>query len=232
MLVLPVAGPGLPPNWYKGPSTARGSCASRARCCARTSASTCRDSVEVRVWDSSSEMRYWVLPAAARRHRGPRREGARRARHARLDDRHRPREPGLMALPAGRHRAGRRPPPRRGAASRRCPAASGLRRAVGAAGVRDRRRRVPRGPVRVERVPALADRLDQEWEAGRRRRALVVLRALAHGAGDRARGQRRALRRRPRRGDQVGARHAPQQGPPRGAPRAGGGGPRTGVTGR
>ena len=42
--------------------TARGSSRSPARCCARTSATTLPDSVEVRVWDSSSEMRYWVLP--------------------------------------------------------------------------------------------------------------------------------------------------------------------------
>jgi nitrile hydratase len=53
---------GLPPNWYKDP-------AYRARI-VREPRKVLRedfkydlpDSVEVRVWDSSSEMRYWVLP--------------------------------------------------------------------------------------------------------------------------------------------------------------------------
>jgi nitrile hydratase len=53
---------GLPPNWYKGPEY-------RARI-VREPRTVLRedfgfdvpDSVEVRVWDSSSEMRYWVLP--------------------------------------------------------------------------------------------------------------------------------------------------------------------------
>jgi nitrile hydratase len=53
---------GLPPNWYKDP-------AYRARI-VREPRKVLRgdfgldipDSTEVRVWDSSSEMRYWVLP--------------------------------------------------------------------------------------------------------------------------------------------------------------------------
>lgn len=53
---------GLPPNWYKEP-------AYRARM-VREPRTVLReefgydvpDSVEVRVWDSSSELRYWVLP--------------------------------------------------------------------------------------------------------------------------------------------------------------------------
>jgi len=53
---------GLPPNWYKAP-------AYRARI-VREPRTVLRedfgldvpDSVEVRVWDSTSEMRYWVLP--------------------------------------------------------------------------------------------------------------------------------------------------------------------------
>ena len=53
---------GLPPNWYKEP-------AYRARV-VRQPRTVLReefgldvpDSVEVRVWDSSSELRYWVLP--------------------------------------------------------------------------------------------------------------------------------------------------------------------------
>ena len=53
---------GLPPNWYKEP-------AYRARM-VREPRNVLReefgldvpDSVEIRVWDTSSEMRYWVLP--------------------------------------------------------------------------------------------------------------------------------------------------------------------------
>jgi nitrile hydratase len=53
---------GLPPNWYKQP-------AYRARM-VREPRTVLRedfgyevpDSVEIRIWDSSSEMRYWVLP--------------------------------------------------------------------------------------------------------------------------------------------------------------------------
>jgi nitrile hydratase len=53
---------GLPPNWYKDP-------AYRSRI-VREPRATLReafdldvpDTVEIRVWDSSSEMRYWVLP--------------------------------------------------------------------------------------------------------------------------------------------------------------------------
>jgi nitrile hydratase subunit alpha len=53
---------GLPPNWYKEP-------AYRSRI-VREPREVLREdfgydlpgSVEIRVWDSSSEMRYWVLP--------------------------------------------------------------------------------------------------------------------------------------------------------------------------
>ena len=51
-----------PRTGTSSPPTAPGSCASPARCCARSSATTSPDTVEVRVWDSSSELRYWVLP--------------------------------------------------------------------------------------------------------------------------------------------------------------------------
>lgn len=53
---------GLPPNWYKNPQY-------RARLVADPRALlrddfglTIPDDVELRVWDSSSEIRYWVLP--------------------------------------------------------------------------------------------------------------------------------------------------------------------------
>ena len=52
---------GLPPSWYKSTPTGPAPWPSRARCCA-SSASSCADDVEVRVYDSSAEVRYLVLP--------------------------------------------------------------------------------------------------------------------------------------------------------------------------
>jgi nitrile hydratase len=53
---------GLPPNWYKDPQY-RAAITREPRTVLReTFKFWIPDSVEVRVWDSSSEMRYWVLP--------------------------------------------------------------------------------------------------------------------------------------------------------------------------
>jgi nitrile hydratase len=53
---------GLPPNWYKDPQY-RAAITREPRAVLReTFTFDVPDSVEVRVWDSSSEMRYWVLP--------------------------------------------------------------------------------------------------------------------------------------------------------------------------
>lgn len=53
---------GLPPNWYKDPQY-RAAITREPRAVLRESFGfTVPDDVEVRVWDSSSEMRYWVLP--------------------------------------------------------------------------------------------------------------------------------------------------------------------------
>ncbi|WP_151485092.1 nitrile hydratase subunit alpha [Streptomyces albicerus] len=53
---------GLPPNWYKDPQY-RAAISREPRQVLRESFNfTVPDGVEVRVWDSSSEMRYWVLP--------------------------------------------------------------------------------------------------------------------------------------------------------------------------
>jgi nitrile hydratase subunit alpha len=55
---------GLPPNWYKEPAY-RARIVKAPRTVLREDFGyDVPDSVEVRVWDSSSEMRYWVLPAA------------------------------------------------------------------------------------------------------------------------------------------------------------------------
>lgn len=53
---------GLPPNWYKDPQY-RAAITREPRKVLRESFHlTIPEDVEVRVWDSSSEMRYWVLP--------------------------------------------------------------------------------------------------------------------------------------------------------------------------
>jgi nitrile hydratase len=53
---------GLPPNWYKQPAY-RSRMVREPRQVLRESFDLdVPDSVEIRVWDSSSEMRYWVLP--------------------------------------------------------------------------------------------------------------------------------------------------------------------------
>ena len=82
---------GLPPTWYKSPPY-------RARVVAEPRAVLAEfglelpDETEVRVWDSTAEVRYIVAADAARGHRGDVGRRARRAGHARLDDRHRPAE--------------------------------------------------------------------------------------------------------------------------------------------
>jgi nitrile hydratase subunit alpha len=53
---------GLPPNWYKDPQY-RAAITREPRSVLRDAFNfTVPADVEVRVWDSSSEMRYWVLP--------------------------------------------------------------------------------------------------------------------------------------------------------------------------
>ncbi|NMI02023.1 nitrile hydratase subunit alpha [Pseudonocardia acidicola] len=53
---------GLPPNWYKEPAY-RSRIVREPRAMLREDFGLdIPDSVEIRVWDSSSEMRYWVLP--------------------------------------------------------------------------------------------------------------------------------------------------------------------------
>jgi nitrile hydratase len=53
---------GLPPNWYKDPAY-RSRIVREPRAMLREAFGLdIPDTVEIRVWDSSSEMRYWVLP--------------------------------------------------------------------------------------------------------------------------------------------------------------------------
>jgi len=53
---------GLPPNWYKYPAYRSSIVRAPRRVLRESFRFDIPDSVEIRVWDSSSEMRYWVLP--------------------------------------------------------------------------------------------------------------------------------------------------------------------------
>lgn len=53
---------GLPPNWYKAPPFRACIVREPRKVLAEDFGYPLPDSVEIRVWDSSSELRYWVLP--------------------------------------------------------------------------------------------------------------------------------------------------------------------------
>ena len=53
---------GLPPNWYKEPAYRSRIVRQPRKVLREDFGYDLPDSIEVRVWDSSSEMRYWVLP--------------------------------------------------------------------------------------------------------------------------------------------------------------------------
>ncbi|MGH3177856.1 MAG: nitrile hydratase subunit alpha [Streptosporangiaceae bacterium] len=53
---------GLPPNWYKEPAYRSRIVKEPRKVLREDFGYELPDSVEVRIWDSSSEMRYWVLP--------------------------------------------------------------------------------------------------------------------------------------------------------------------------
>ncbi|ALE84481.1 nitrile hydratase subunit alpha [Pseudonocardia sp. HH130629-09] len=54
--------PVLPPNWYKAPPFRARIVREPRKVLAEDFGYPLPDSVEIRVWDSSSELRYWVLP--------------------------------------------------------------------------------------------------------------------------------------------------------------------------
>jgi nitrile hydratase len=53
---------GLPPNWYKAPAYRAKAVREPRRMLREDFGYDVPDSVEIRVWDSSAELRYWVLP--------------------------------------------------------------------------------------------------------------------------------------------------------------------------
>jgi len=53
---------GLPPNWYKAPAYRASIVRDPRKVLAESFEFDVPDDVEIRVWDSSSEVRYWVFP--------------------------------------------------------------------------------------------------------------------------------------------------------------------------
>ena len=53
---------GLPPNWYKAPAYRSRMVREPRKVLAEDFGYELPDTVEIRIWDSSSELRYWVLP--------------------------------------------------------------------------------------------------------------------------------------------------------------------------
>ncbi len=53
---------GLPPNWYKDPQYRARMVREPRKTLVEEFGFTVPDAKEIRIWDSSSEMRYWVLP--------------------------------------------------------------------------------------------------------------------------------------------------------------------------
>ncbi|MGV9866726.1 nitrile hydratase subunit alpha [Rhodococcus koreensis] len=58
----PWAALGLPPNWYKQPAYRARMVREPRKVLAEDFKFTVPNDVEIRLWDSSSELRYWVLP--------------------------------------------------------------------------------------------------------------------------------------------------------------------------
>ena len=82
---------GLPPTWYKSPEY-RSRIVREPRAVLADFGLDVPQGKEIRVWDSSSDMRYMVVPERPGGHRWAVGGAARRAGHARRDDRHRPAE--------------------------------------------------------------------------------------------------------------------------------------------
>ena len=80
---------GLPPTWYKS-APYRSRAVNDPRGVLADFGVTLPEATEIRVWDSTAEVRYLVIPQRPAGTEGFSEDAARRAGHARLDDRHRP----------------------------------------------------------------------------------------------------------------------------------------------
>ena len=176
---------GLPPGWYKDPAY-RARIVREPRALLAELGLELDDGVDVQVWDSSSEVRYMVLPERPAGTEGLSEEelAALVTRDAMVG----------VAKVAGavRGHAGRGP--RRGRAGGPAPVQrrAGLRRAVGEQGVRVGAGAARRRGVRVGGLPPPADR--SRRRLGARPSAggvLELLPVLADGAGGRAGGRGR-----------------------------------------
>ena len=81
---------GLPPVWYKS-APYRSRAVKDPRGVLADFGVKLPKETEIRVWDSTAETRFLVLPMRPARHRRLERGAARRSRHPRFDDRHGPR---------------------------------------------------------------------------------------------------------------------------------------------
>ena len=79
---------GLPPVWYKAPPY-RSRAVIDPRGVLDEFGLTLPSDTKIRVWDSTAELRYLVVPLRPAGTEGLERRGARRSRHPRFDDRHR-----------------------------------------------------------------------------------------------------------------------------------------------
>ena len=80
---------GLPPTWYKSPPY-RARMVREPRALLAEMGCAVADDVEIRVWDSSAEVRYLVLPERPAGTDGASEDELAALRHARRDDRRRP----------------------------------------------------------------------------------------------------------------------------------------------
>ena len=80
---------GLPPVWYKSPPY-RSRAVIDPRGVLAEFGVTLPETTKIRVWDSTAEIRYLVVPMRPAGTEGLERGAARRSRHARFHDRHRP----------------------------------------------------------------------------------------------------------------------------------------------
>ena len=96
---------GLPPVWYKS-APYRSRAVKDPRGVLADFGVSLPKETEIRVWDSTAETRFLVLPMRPDGHRGLERAAARRTRHARLHDRHRLSENAGSAIMNGVHDMG------------------------------------------------------------------------------------------------------------------------------